>query len=78
MTTNPPPLSQVDIDWTRAKEIFTDVLEVPFPDRNDMLRRAVGHDRCLRQVVARLLSAHDTADSFLDESEGDPSSESES
>lgn len=56
---------EASVDWQRAKEIFADVIEAPHVERAGTLDQAVGADDQLRDVIVRLLTAHDTAINFL-------------
>jgi len=58
-----------EIDWTRAKQVFIDVMEAPAEQRCEIVERTLRHDQRLKQVVQRLLASHEAAADFLDEPE---------
>src|SRR4051812_7128307 len=53
---------------TRDEELFAEALDLPAADRTAFLDRACAGDRELRARIESLLSGHDAADSFLEES----------
>ncbi|MHC4990798.1 MAG: hypothetical protein ACYTGC_07430 [Planctomycetota bacterium] len=63
-------MKHTEVDWSRAKEIFSDLLEAP-PTRRRAALMTLGDDGPLRAAVVRLLIAHDDAGSFLADAEAE-------
>ncbi|MHC5003082.1 MAG: WD40 repeat domain-containing serine/threonine protein kinase [Planctomycetota bacterium] len=56
-----------DVDWTRAKTLLDEVLDLAPEQRAAELERRCGGDETLRAAVAGLLAALDDSDDFLSE-----------
>jgi len=66
MTTRRLPTSG-EIDWSRAKDLFADLIDAPAPERAAQLASLRRQDDALGEVVGRLLESHQGATAFLDE-----------
>ncbi|MBZ0172382.1 MAG: serine/threonine protein kinase, partial [Phycisphaerales bacterium] len=53
------------VDWSRAKDIFLDALDLEPPERAGFLDEQCGADAHLRDAVDRLLASHGSATDFL-------------